>query len=163
MIKIGKLVNTHALKGEVKIKSYTDFYEERFKKGNVLYLRYENQDIALVVKSSRMQKGLIYVLFEDYDHINKIEKFKNCDIYIPKENIHELEEDEYYFHELVGCKVFAPSYIGEVVEVLDYPAQQVLVVGEKRIMIPFVEAFVKEVDVKNKVINVALIEGMLWK
>lgn len=160
MIKIGKLVNTHALKGEVKIKSYTDFYEERFKKGNTIYVLFENQYLPLIVSKTRLHKDLIYANFEGYDHINKIEKYKSCDLYVKKDEIHELEEDEYYFHELVGCKVFDPQYIGDVVEVLDYPAQQILVVSNDRIMIPFVEAFVKEIDIKNKIINVKLIEGM---
>ncbi len=160
MIKIGKLVNTHALKGEVKIKSYTDFYEERFKKGNTIYVLFENEYVPLTVTKTRLHKDLIYAIFEGYDHINKIEKFKSCDLFVKKEEIHELDEDEYYFHELVGCKVFAPEYIGDVVEVLDYPAQQILVVSKDRIMIPFVEAFVKEVNIENKVIQVELIEGM---
>lgn len=160
MIKIGKLVNTHALKGEVKIKSYTDFYEERFKKGNTIYVLFENEYVPLTVIKTRLHKDLIYAIFEGYDHINKIEKFKSCDLFVKKEEIHELDEDEYYFHELVGCKVFAPEYIGDVVEVLDYPAQQILVVSKDRIMIPFVEAFVKEVNIENKVIHAELIEGM---
>ncbi len=160
MIKIGKLVNTHALKGEVKIKSYTDFYEERFKKGNTIYVLFENEYVPLTVTKTRLHKDLIYAIFEGYDHINKIEKFKSCDLFVKKEEIHELDEDEYYFHELVGCKVFAPEYIGDVVEVLDYPAQQILVVSKDRIMIPFVEAFVKEVNIENKVIHAELIEGM---
>lgn len=160
MIKIGKLVNTHALKGEVKIKSYTDFYEERFKKGNTIYVLFENKYVPLTVIKTRVHKDLIYANFEGYDHINKIEKFKSCDLFVKKEEIHELDEDEYYFHELLGCKVFAPEYIGDVVEVLDYPAQQILVVSKDRIMIPFVEAFVKEVNIENKVIHVELIEGM---
>lgn len=160
MIKIGKIVNTHALKGELKIKSYTDFFEERFKVGQKLFIEFDNQTIEVTVKKSRLHKDLVYCVFESYEHINLVEQFKGCLLYIDEEDIHTLEEDAYYFHELLGCKVYEDVYIGDVVEVLDYPAQQILVIGEKRLMVPFVHAFVKNVDIQAKRIDVCLIEGM---
>lgn len=160
MLKIGKIVNTHALKGELKIKSFTDFFQQRFKEGITQYIYFENEYIPVIVRKARQHKNLIYVFYENLNHINDVEKYKNCDLFVKREEIHELEEDAYYFHELVGCSVFNDeNNLGEVVEVLDYPAQQILVVGKNKMMIPFVEAFVKEVDTKNKKITVQLIEG----
>ncbi len=161
MIKIAKIVNTHALKGELKLKSFTDFPLERFKVGETLTIKYENNNIQLKIKKVRFQNDLIFIVFEQHEHINLVEKYKGCDVFIDKAKIHSLEEDAYYFHELVGCEVYEnQQYIGKVSEVLDYPAQQILVIDDRKKMIPFVHAFVKDVNVKDKKITVTLIEGM---
>ena len=56
-VKVGKIVGTHALKGELKIRSNSDFSNERFKKGNSLYIRYHGNDIELEIISSRFHKN----------------------------------------------------------------------------------------------------------
>ena len=77
-LKVGKIVNTHSLRGEVKVISSTDFEEERFKKGSKLLITRGNQVIEeVVVESYRSHKNSLLVKFEGIDSINEAEKFKN--------------------------------------------------------------------------------------
>ncbi|MDF9824386.1 16S rRNA processing protein RimM [Breznakia sp. PF5-3] len=160
-IKIGTIFNTHGLKGEVKIKSFSDFNDERFKVGNTLIVDTNKSDMELKVKTYRLHKGVVLVSFEGYDDINKIEAYKGNDIYINKEYISPLN-DGYYFFELKGCKVIDQSgnLIGEVEDILETGANPVLRVN-KTILIPYVDAFIKNVDIQEKTIYIETIEGLL--
>ncbi|MCD7949050.1 MAG: ribosome maturation factor RimM [Erysipelotrichaceae bacterium] len=161
-VKIGKIVNTHGIKGELKVKSMTDFPEERFAKGSIVTLHYQNQDINMEVLKHRYHKGHILVTFKGYEDINLVEKYKGCSLYSDKD-VSLLDEGEYYVDDLIGCKVYNyDNYIGDVIEVQLYDHHDILVVqGKEKIMIPYVEAFVKEEDIDNKRINVELIGGFI--
>ncbi len=160
-IRIAKIVNTHGIRGDLKLKSLTDFKEERFKKGHHLFIRYENTDLEMVVHAHRTHKGMELVSFEDHLDINLVEKYKNCYVYDYKDQS-LLDDDEYYVSDLIGCDVFDQNqYIGKVKEVQLYPHHDILIVkGEdKEYKIPYVNAFVLNEDIENKRIDVKLIEG----
>ena len=82
---IGKIVNTFGLKGELKVAYSTDFVSERFKKGSIVYLGEEKA--PFVVKSYRLHKGFLLVVFNDNEDINLVEKYKNLYIYKSKDDI----------------------------------------------------------------------------
>ena len=79
----------------------------------------------------------------------------------------ENEKNTYYFSDLINCEIIDQNsnYIGKVITVEDYPAQRTLRIKTegKDVLIPFVNAFIKNVDIENKKIYVNIIEGMLWK
>lgn len=161
-IVFGKLVNTHGLRGEVKILSNSDFKDERFKKGNKFFIG----DEEVTVKSHRVHKNFDMVVFEEYNNINHVEKFKGMEVYIDKSTLSELEEDEFYYHDLEGMEAFNNddgTLIGKVVEVREMPSSTMLVVktNNKRVMIPFVDQFIGEVDMDNGRIYIKVIEGLL--
>jgi len=161
---VGTIVGTHALKGEVKIASTTDFKEERYKKGNTLYIKKNETLIPVKVKNYRPHKEYDLVSFEGYLDIDAVLHFKQCKIYVDKSQLNELEEDEFYYHELVDCQVFHESrLIGIVKDVVNYGASDLIIVkdGEKEHMIPFVDEFIVDVDTKNKKVQINVIEGLL--
>lgn len=164
-IKIGVLVNTHGLKGEVKIKPMTDFPEQRFQKQAIIYILYQNEWIAVKIKSVREHKGMLLVVFENYEDINLVEQWKGSTLYVAKEQLHELEEDEAYFFELKGCDVKDENeeVLGKVVEVLDTPAHAILRVktDDTTFLVPFVHAFIKSFDRSKKEIVIHKMEGLL--
>ncbi len=157
---VGKIVNTHGIKGELKVKSSTDFVEERFAKGAKLLIAYQGQEIEVTVATHRFHKGHVLVTFEGYHDINLVEKYKGCLLYGYKDES-LLDEDEYYISDIIGCEVYNDGkLIGRVQDVQLYDHHDILVVqGSQKIMIPYVDAFVKEEDIENKRIDVHLIEG----
>lgn len=163
LLKIGKIVGTHALKGEVKIRSNSDFNEEHLKKGKVLYIRYQKQDEKKVIASVRIHKGNYLVAFEDYQDINLVEKYIGCFVYALKDET-LLGEDEYYIDDIVGCKVYQEGQcLGVVSRIMDNGRHDILVIQNdtKEFSVPYVDAFIKEEDIENKRIEVSLIKGML--
>jgi 16S rRNA processing protein RimM len=164
---VGKLVNTHGLRGEVRVISTTDFPDERFRTGSELYLFHPSlpQPLKLTVASRRSHKGFEIISFKGYPSINDVEKFKGGELKIPEEALMELGEDEYYIHQLVGCEVFTEEgeELGKIVDVLQPGANDVWVVKGKRgeILLPFIDDCIKEVDVENKRVVCHLMEGLL--
>ena len=166
-LKVGKIVNTHSLKGEVKVISSTDFEEQRFEKGTELLITRGNQVVKEVtVESYRTHKNNLLVKFVGIDSIEEAEKLKNLQIKIDSDNIGELEENEFYFHEIIGCEVFDENgkSLGEISEILTPGANDVWVIKSqngKEIMIPYIEDVVKKIDVENKKIDIEVMEGLI--
>ncbi|OLS42083.1 ribosome maturation factor RimM [Bacillus sp. MRMR6] len=165
---VGKIVNTHGIRGEVRVISKTDFPEERYKEGNVLhlFLPKSTTPIELTVKSHRPHKNFNLLTFEGYENINEVEKFRDGILKITESQQSELEEDEFYYHEIIGCLVVTTSgeEIGKVTEILSPGANDVWVVkGEdgKEVYIPYIKDVVKKVDVKEKVVLIEPMEGLL--
>lgn len=165
-LTVGKIVNTHALQGEVKVLCTTDFKEERFKKGNTLYIDYQGGTIPVTIASHRQHKGAELLKFSHLNSINDVEKYKGSDLLVPYEDLDELEENEFYYHEVIGCRVVseAGEEIGEVTEILETGANDVWVIkrpGQKDALIPYIEDVVKAVDVEKKQIIIHILEGLL--
>ena len=166
-LKVGKIVNTHSLKGEVKVISSTDFEEQRFEKGTELLITRGNQVVKEVtVESYRTHRNNLLVKFVGIDSIEEAEKLKNLQIKIDSDNIGELEENEFYFHEIIGCEVFDENgkSLGEISEILTPGANDVWVIKSqngKEILIPYIEDVVKKIDVENKKIDIEVMEGLI--
>lgn len=166
-LKVGKIVNTHSLKGEVKVISSTDFEEERFKKGSKLLITRGNQLIReVVVQSYRNHKNFLLVKFEGIDSVEEAEKLKNLQIKINSDEVGELEENEFYFHQIIGCEVFDENdkNLGKIIDILTPGANDVWVIkGEngKEILIPYIEDVVKKIDITSKKVNIEVMEGLI--
>ncbi len=162
-IKVGNIVNTFGLKGELKVKSLTEFAEIRFKKGQQLYIEKDHEFEIVIVKNMRWHKEFLLVLFEGLEDINLVEKYKGCDIYISKEDVHALPVGQYYYFELQGCNVYENNKcIGTVTSVEDgYQTLLRINIGEKEVLIPYVEAFIQNVDVAQKRIDINSIQGLV--
>lgn len=161
-IEIGKITNTHGLKGELKIKAYTDF--NRFDKDNYIYVYYNNTYNKLFINSSRPNNEQLLVSFKDYLDINLVEKFKNCLVYIDETQQEELEDDEYYIEDLISLKVYNQNddFIGVVSGVRQLPQGYILEIkreNKKPALVPFVDKFILDVLEDKIIINE--IEGLL--
>lgn len=132
---VGKIVNTHGIKGEVRVISKTDFAEERYKPGNTLYLFMDgrNEPVEVTVNTHRLHKQFHLLQFKERQNLNEVEELKNAIIKVPEEELGELNEGEFYFHEIIGCEVFTEEgeLIGKVKEILTPGANDVWVIGRK--------------------------------
>ncbi|MBF0714850.1 ribosome maturation factor RimM [Gemelliphila palaticanis] len=166
-LKVGKIVNTHALKGELKVISTSDFIEERLSTGSKLIITRGNQVLKEVeVEYSREHKGAFLVKFLGIDSINEAEQYKNLHLKVEEEYLEELEDGEFYYYEIIGCNVYDENntFIGEVVDILQTGANDVWVVKNdegKENLIPYIEDVVKNIDIDNKIINIETMEGLL--
>ncbi len=165
---VGKIVNTHGIKGEVRVISKTDFAEERYKPGNTLYLFAEGaaEPIKVTVSAHRLHKQFHLLQFKEMPSLNEVEHLRNMVIKVPEEDLGELEEDEFYFHEIIGCEVVSEDgeLIGTVKEILTPGANDVWVVarkGKKDALIPYIASVVKDININEKKIEIDLMEGLI--
>ncbi|WP_414046617.1 ribosome maturation factor RimM [Macrococcus equi] len=163
-VNVGKIVNMHGVKGEVKILSASDFAEERFQPGKTLLIPFKEETIELVIKSYRVHKNFHMVAFEGINNINDVEQYKGLDVFQEVDTTElPLEENEYYYSDIIGCEVYNDGQsIGKVTEIFETGANDVWVVkGEKEHLIPYIEDVVKEIDIDNKKIVIEAMEGLL--
>lgn len=161
--KVGKIVNTQGLKGDVRIyPSITD--PTSFEYYDYIYIQGEGEK-SFNIEKVRYKKNLVICKLEGLDHINDVEKYRERDVFIPVD-LDVLNEGEIFIEDLKTCIIVdkARGTIGKVIDVLNYKAHDILVgksESGKEFMIPYVDEFVKEVDLDEKVISVELIEGMV--
>ncbi|MFC4652199.1 ribosome maturation factor RimM [Lactococcus nasutitermitis] len=164
--KVGIIVNTQGLQGELKIMPTTDFAEERFSKGTVLSLfdKKDNFVQELTVKTGKSYKNMYLVKFEGLYHINDVEKFKEFSLKIPEESLSELDAGEFYYHEIIGLDVYeGERFIGEISEILQPGANDVWVVkrkGKRDLLLPYIPAVILKVDLPNHRVNVDIMDGL---
>ncbi|MCF0106454.1 MAG: 16S rRNA processing protein RimM [Holdemanella sp.] len=161
MVKVATIINTHGLKGECKLYLFTDDVNACFSKNQMLYL---SDGKKMKVLGFRMQKGFGYAKFEGIDSIDQAELLKTEVLYINEKELPELEEDEFYYHELMGCTVFneKKEELGNVVDILETGANLVLRIkkGKDSFLMPFVDAFVLDVDIEGKMMTIKEMEGL---
>lgn len=163
---VGKIANTHGLRGELKIIPQTDFAEERFAKGSKLYIQAKGDRIPVVIAKARPHKHTYIVQLVDYTDINQVEPFKGGTLQVAAEDRAPLPEDEYYYDEIIGCQVISDEdeVLGEVTDILVTGANDVWIVTPpegKEILLPVIDDVILHVDTHSKKIKVHLLEGLV--
>jgi len=161
-IKVGKIVNTHGVKGCMKCLSLTDDME-RFDELEYIYT--EKDDKKRKITNVWYKKGLAYLQLEGIDDINVAETFRNTFISILEDQLRELPDDSYYLFDLEGMEVYSTDgeYIGKISIVYQTGANDVyeVVNKNKSFLIPAVKDVVKEVRLKENKMVIHIIEGLL--
>ncbi|MBK3494413.1 ribosome maturation factor RimM [Viridibacillus sp. YIM B01967] len=165
---VGKIVNTHGIRGEVRVISQTDFPEERYVVGEqiALFKKDSKKPLRLTIATARPHKNFILLSFEGYPNINDVEEFRDGILKVSEKQLSELEEDEYYYHEIIGCNVFDEegNEIGQVKEIFETGANDVWTlkgVNGKDQHIPVIDDVIKEIDIDGKKIIIHVMDGLL--
>ena len=156
---IGDIVNTHGIKGEVRIISDFKFKEEVFKVGNYLYVGpYKDK---LEITSYRVHKNYDMVTFKGINDINEVLKYKGKKVYIIKE---EYKFDGFLDEDIIGLDAYVKDKkIGVVTDILKSHAHPILDIENDGIhsFVPFIDEFVLNVDLESKRIDLEVLEGMI--
>lgn len=145
-IFIGRIVNTHALKGEVRIVSDFEFKDRIFKENTLLYIG-ENKDKE-IIETYRKHKQFDMVKFKGIDYINDVLKYKGSKVYID-ESILNLKDDEILISELINMDVYNDNkYVGRITEYRSDNGNNMLRVNNK--LIPYNKDFITKIDKENK-------------
>lgn len=145
-IFIGRIVNTHALKGEVRIVSDFEFKDRIFKENTLLYIG-ENKDKE-IIETYRKHKQFDMVKFKGIDYINDVLKYKGSKVYID-ESVLNLKDDEILISELINMDVYNDNkYVGKITEYRSDNGNNMLRVNNK--LIPYNKDFITKIDKENK-------------
>ena len=164
-LSLGVIIGSFSLDGSVKVLSSTDFALDRYEIGNKLYLRKDDEILEVTVKDYRRSGNTDVVTFNEITTVEEALAKKGFEVLINKDEA-VLPKNYYHFYELESCDVYDKdgNKLGHVKKVEEYPAQITLRVktsNGKEFQVPFVDAFIRKVDIKNKKIVINLIEGML--
>ena len=146
LVNIGRIVNTHGIKGELRILSDFRYKDKVFIKGMKLYVGKKKEEF--IINTYRHHKVFDMVTFDGYTNINEVLYLKGLNVYVDIDSI-DLD-GTIYPEKLMGYEVyFENELIGNITEVLNEPASYVLRVNEK-ILIPYVDKFIDKIE-DNKV------------
>lgn len=165
-LNLGEIVNTHGIRGEVRVQSITNQAEERYRPGNKLLIHLgPNEMKEVTVQSHRKHKSFDLLTFKEFDSINDVEGFKTKMLQIARENLPELSEGIFYESDLLNLDVLTEDkeMIGTLKEVLFLPANDVWVVsrsGKKDLLLPVIESVILKVDLEAGEIIVNILEGL---
>ena len=165
LLQVGAILDTHGLRGEVKVFPTTDDPSRYDDLEEVELLTKEGKYLHLEVERVRYFKNLVIVKFKHYDNINDIEQYKKCNLYVTRENAVELEEDEYFVADLIGltAKSDEGEVLGTLTDVLTTGANDVYVIkgadGEE-LLVPAIHDCVQEVNVEGGYVVLHLLPGL---
>lgn len=155
---VGKLVNTHGIKGEVRLLSKFRYKDKVFVKGFKVYIGKDKEEFE--IERYRVHKNFDMLVFKDIYDINKIEYLKGSLVYINKNDLN-LDDNTFLSTDLIGFNVIIDNKnIGIIKEVLDTPANEVLVL-DNNVMIPYVKEFIDNINTNKKTITIKNIKGLI--
>lgn len=158
-IYIGDIVNTHGIKGELRILSDFKYKEKVFIHDFKLYIGRTKE--LLTIDTYRKHKEYDMVKFYEVEDINDAIAYKGDKVYINRDDI---KIKGYFNEDLVGLNVYENDrFIGNVETIIKNNTQELLVIknNDRKHLIPNVKEFVKKIDLKNQRIEVNLIEGLI--
>ncbi len=156
-LEAGKIVNTHGIKGEVKIQPWAD--SAQFLNG-FKFLYIDGKAVKLI--SGRVHKNFLIAQLEGVSTVNDAMVLKNKIVSIDRSEA-RLPEDSFFLADLIGAKVCTETgeELGILTDVLELPSSNVYVVtGKREILIPAVPEFIVSTDISEGLVTVRLIEGM---
>jgi 16S rRNA processing protein RimM len=162
---LGKIVKKYSFKGELMIKLDTD-EPELYEDLDSVFVDLHNNLVPFFIASSQLHKSeLLRVKFEDVDTEADADSLLKCGLYLPLEFLPKLDDDKFYFHEIIGFTVEDKHFgtVGIITAVNDSTAQSLFEIDRDgtEILIPMNDAFIEKVDKKNKTIFVDTPEGLI--
>ena len=161
LIEIGKIINTHGLRGEVKVTPWLD-YPEMFEAFTYIYT--EN-NTRYDIKSVKYQKSNLLVKFSGIEDINQAEKLKNQIIYVEKSFFDDLPDGTYLIADIIGLKAVDDTLeYGVITDVFSTGSNDVYVIespGKKPILVPVIDGVVENVDLEAGIIKLNIPDGIL--
>jgi len=168
LLNVGKIANTHGIRGELKVWPQTDFPDVRFKPGSKLLMIDPDggESVTVEIISSREQKKMFVVKLKGYDDINQVEKYKGWELKVSASERAPLAEGEYYVRDIIGCAVETDEgeQLGTITDILSPGANDVWVVKlakGKELLLPVIDDVVLDVDIAARKVKVHLMEGLL--
>ena len=160
-LEIGKIVNTHGVRGDVKVQPWCDS-PEFLAEFETLYRK---DQTPVTVCSAKVHKGCVLMHLKGIDTMEQAELLRGSTLYMDRDDV-ELEDGAFFIQDVIGLPVYDERVgreIGVVKEIIDGPAGDLYVIkeGSKQHMIPGVPQFLKKVDLENEKITVCTIEGLL--
>lgn len=158
-VYIGKIVNTHGIKGELRILSDFEFKDKAFKVNTEIYIDNEKH----IIKSYRRHKNYDMITIDNYNNINDVLYLLKKKVYKNKSEL-DLSDEEILDSDLLTYKVIDKNKnCGIIKEIfLASPTNKIIrVLFDKEVLIPINSPMIKKIDKKLKIVEVELIDGMI--
>ncbi len=157
---LGKIVNTHGIKGELRILSNFEKKDLVFKKRIKIYIGPEKQEEE--INTYRQHKNFDMITLKNYNNINEVLKYKNAKVYFKKSTLN-LKDDDYLLEELIDLEIYEnEEFLGKITDIV-YTKNSILlyISYTKNYYIPYLDNYIEKVDLKNKRVIVKNAKGLI--
>ena len=165
MVLVGRVARAHGNRGRVIVNPESDFVEDRFCPGKVVYVRHGEQVDRLSIRDVRFHQHRPIVAFDEVATMTEAEQLASAELRVPMEMLEPLSAGVFYYHELTGCLVetVEGAVVGTVSGVEGDGGVHRLVVdgGSAEILVPLVAAICVRIDPVAQVITIDPPEGLL--
>ncbi|RDV17015.1 16S rRNA processing protein RimM [Pontibacter diazotrophicus] len=163
--QLGFIVKTHGTKGQV-VAFFDVDYPEDYEDLESVFLEQKGRLVPFFIDTMEpVQKGRFIIRFEDVKTIEQAEALRNTAIYLPLDELPELEDDQFYFHDVIGYQVVDQNYgpLGIVKEFYDLPQQQLMAMEylNQEMLVPVIDEVFLRADHETKQLHVNMPEGLL--
>lgn len=163
--EIGQIVNTFGVKGQLKVKPFTDDVEQFETLGKILVVK-NKETIEMKILEVKYHKDMVILKLEGIDDMTMAEKYKGCYIKIHRSNARQLEEGEYFIADIIGSDVYTDTdnYLGKVEDIYNTGSNDIYVVKDelgKQILLPAIKDVLLDIDVINQRVIVHLLKGLV--
>jgi 16S rRNA processing protein RimM len=161
--EIGHIDNTHALKGELKVRNYSD-NPKRFEELKSILILINDSYKEYEIENVRYQKDIVLLKLKAVDTIEEAEKLKGHSIFINRKDAKSLNPGEHYIADLLGSEVYeGDTYLGVLDNIFTAGGADVYVVkqkGKDDLLLPALNSVILEINVEEKKIKVAIPNGL---
>ena len=161
-LELGKVNNTHALKGEVKFEMWCDGIDF-IRQLERVYLDNRGEK-ALTLVSARPQKNIAILKFAEITTVEQAQELKNRIFYCNRDEA-EIDEDAFFLADLIGCTVInaeTGDVLGKISDVMNYGSCDIYEVEneKKKTLIPAIDDVIDEIDTDNNTVRIKLMKGL---
>ncbi len=162
-LEVGKIVNTHGLKGEVKVVPWTDS-PETFEDIDCVYIKKKTGDICLNIENMKYQKNNIILKFKEISKIEDAEPLKNKTLFAERDALGKLPEGVYYIADIIGLKAVDTDgkLIGTVSDIFNTGSNDIYEIkreGMKNLLLPDIDDVIT-VELENERVIVRIPKGL---
>lgn len=164
-LEIGQIVNTHGVKGYVKIKPFTDDIK-RFDDLKKVYIQNGTTKNEYMIEDVKYHKDMVLIKFKSIDNIEQAELLRNTYLTISRDEVEKLEEGRYYIVDMLGIEVYTDEdvLLGVLDDIFNTGSNDIYVIKDrqgKQILLPAIDEVIKQIDIENKKMIVHLIPGLI--
>lgn len=164
-LQIGKIVNTHGIKGELKLIPLTDD-PNRFDALKWVYIEKDGRMDKHTIQQVKYTKGSVIIKLSGIDSPDEANQYRDCFLLVDRENAVKLPEDSFFICDIMGCSVFDEkgALLGELADVLQTGSNDVYIVRNasgKEILLPALKSVVRSISPEHRRIDVVIPKGLL--
>jgi len=163
-VLIGKIVGIHGIKGTNKLRSYAESLSVFLPGRSILVRDLRGREASYEIHWVKPHTGTPLVSFKGITDCDQAKTLIGAELFIPQSELPELDEDTYYWYDLIGIEVVTMTgeFLGRIESIIETGSNDVYVVksNEKEVLIPALESVVLDIDLEHKRMQVDLPEGL---
>lgn len=162
--QLGFVSKKHGLGGAVVVILDVD-YPEDYTTLESVFVEINNKLVPFFIESISIKGNKAFVKFEEVDTAESAEELKGNALFLPLDALPQLEEGQFYFHEVIGYTLqdSQAGEVGSIKNILSGPQQDLFQIDAngKEVLVPIIDDLIESVDHDRKILKVSLPEGLL--